>query len=569
IITPHNEAIRYEFERAFSKWHKQQFGQPVKIDWRNIGGTTEISRYLSSEYAAAARAWWRQKGQNWPDGGSEAVINDRFPLDKSPAGADEQNWQQQKALYEAFRAVDDPAQFTAKVDLFFGGGEFDHNNAYARGFTVPPWEAGAEPDGLFNETLDGQAGGQDGGQSVPLIPASMSGEVWRRPYLFGNAISTFGLVYNLDRLRDLGVKSAPTRWDDLADPVFFGQVGVADPTKSGSIAKAFEMIVHKKMHEAVAAAGYSDEQIDVNEKRIDELLKERGRAYRRGDVPDDLQAYQAHLERGWEDGMALLQAIGANARYFTDSASKVPIDVSMGDAAIGMAIDFYGRYQAQTSRGPGGEDRMIYATVVGGASMSCDPISLLRGARNRETAVRFIEFVLSEPGQRLWTYTPGSPGGPEKFALRRLPIRRDFYPSPNPTLHARYEAHRPHAADDLGDPSVDPYELAKQFTYYRRWTGDHFSVMRDLVKAMCLDSGEELREAWKRVMADPSPAGRAALSRLPTVELFSAATQQTEQIPLNWRTAPDIRRNVDQLQYMRRWTAAFRQQYREVASDAR
>ena len=60
IVSPHNEAIRYEFAQGFSKWHQAHFGTPVKIDWRNIGGTTEISRYLASEYAAATRAWKRQ-----------------------------------------------------------------------------------------------------------------------------------------------------------------------------------------------------------------------------------------------------------------------------------------------------------------------------------------------------------------------------------------------------------------------------------------------------------------------------------------------------------------------------
>ena len=58
IVTPHNEAIRYEFERGFSAWHQQKYGSPVKIDWRSIGGTTEIMRYLKSEFAADMKRWW-------------------------------------------------------------------------------------------------------------------------------------------------------------------------------------------------------------------------------------------------------------------------------------------------------------------------------------------------------------------------------------------------------------------------------------------------------------------------------------------------------------------------------
>ena len=49
IITPHNEAIRHEFGLAFSAWHARKYGTPVKVDWRAIGGATEIMRYLTSE----------------------------------------------------------------------------------------------------------------------------------------------------------------------------------------------------------------------------------------------------------------------------------------------------------------------------------------------------------------------------------------------------------------------------------------------------------------------------------------------------------------------------------------
>src|SRR5439155_26342034 len=181
-----------------------------------------------------------------------------------------------------------------------------------------------------------------------------------------------------------------------------------------------------------------DKQIADFEKQIDAYMKSKGPAYTRGDIPPSVPpAYQQAIERGWLEGIHLVQRIRPNARYFTDSATKVPIDVSTGHAAVGMAIDFYGRYQAQTSRGPGGEERMAYLTPEGGSSVSCDPISLLRGAgggadtaearqERRQIAIRFIEFVLSEDGQKLWTYKPGeraSAGGPEKYALLRLPIR--------------------------------------------------------------------------------------------------------------------------------------------------
>jgi iron(III) transport system substrate-binding protein len=537
IVSPHNEAIRYEFGRAFSRWHQQRHGQPVRIEWLSIGGTTEISRYLTSEYLAAMRAWWRGQGNPWPSGAGEALVDRRFNTQSPPDGVDEQRWRQLRDLWLAFRAVDDPRAVSCKIDLFFGGGEYDHNKAHGEGLTVAPWPSGEEPAGLF-ALADGTV----------LIPQRVSGETWRTPYLFGNVVSTFGICYNLDRLRDLRLEQPPRRWEDLTDPVYFGQIGVADPTKSGSIAKAFEMIIHQQCYEAVRAAGFTDAQMD----RYETVIRAAG-----GLTAEAPSEYQQAIERGWVNGLRLVQRIGANARYFTDSASKVPVDVSVGDAAVGLAIDFYGRYQAEIGRGPRGEERMAYVTPVGGSSVSCDPISLMRGAPNRELAVRFIEFVLGEDGQRLWTYRPGEPGGPEKFALRRLPIRRDFYPSDNPVIQPTHRRHLEHAADDLSDPAIDPYALAQTFTYRGRWTASHFSVHRDLIRAMCLDSATELKAAWQAIIAnggpDRHPEAMAVLGRLPT-----------RPEPVTWQAAPQIAKDHDRLDYMREWTAEFRRNYREA-----
>ena len=294
------------------------------------------------------------------------------------------------------------------------------------------------------------------------------------------------------------------------------------------------MIVQQKMREAATAAGFDVATIARFEGEIDAYAERLGRSYRRGEVPPEVPAaYQAALERGWVDGILLIQRIGANARYFTDSAGKVAIDVSMGDAAVGMAIDFYARYQAQVAGGPLGEERMVYVTPVGGTSVSCDPIGLLRGAPHREVALRFIEYVLGEDGQRLWTYLPGTPGGPERYALRRLPVRRDFYPSPVPAIEAAYERHRRYAADDLGDPSIDPYQVAQHFTYYPRWTARHFGVQREIIRAMALDSGEDLRAAWQTLrQTGRSSAGAMLMRELPTVTLTNRRTGKIEAVPL-------------------------------------
>jgi iron(III) transport system substrate-binding protein len=547
IISAHNEAIRNEFARAFSLWHEAEFGQPVKIDWRAIGGTSEIARYLTAEFVNSFRSWWRREGNEWVPGTAEAIVNRRFNPDRPPADMTPEQaarWQVHRDAYLAFRAVDDPAQFGGSIDLFFGGGEYDHSRAYHQGLTVPPWPAGEEPAGLFT-FADG----------TPRIPSRISGETWRTPTLFGNAVSTFGICYNIDRLADSGVTTPPSRWEDLTDPVYVRQVGMADPTKSGSVAKAFELMLHSRIRETVAAAGYSREQIDAYEAAI------AAADLPPGEMPESVPAaYQATIEQGFIDGLRMIQLIGANARYFTDSSSKVPIDVSMGNATAGIAIDFYGRYQAQNSITPDGIERMKYVTPLGGSGVSCDPVSLLRGAPHRELAVRFIEFVLSEEGQKLWTYQPGTPGGPEKYALRRVPIAREFYPSDDPAMQAVHEAHRANAADDLADPTINPYALAAEFTYYRRWTGSHFGILRDLVRAMCMDAAIELKDAWETIIdaggPEAQPEAMALLTRLPDVPE-----------PFTWRNALAV--PGDRIDYMRKWTLFFRQSYAEAEAAVR
>ncbi len=540
-ISPHNEAIRSEFAAAFSAWHRREYGIPVRIDWRSIGGTSEIMRYLESEYAAAFRAWATRNQLAWPGQLALAAFDERFSVETPPS--DEQarkHWQQQVALWKAFREHDDARVFGAGIDLFFGGGTYDHGIAAEKGFSVPPWSEGRRPEELFTAP-DGTI----------LIPEEVSGERWRSTHFIGTAISTFGICSNRDRLADLGIESPPRAWRDLADPRLFRQVGVADPTKSGSIAKAFEMIIQQECHLSVKETGFTPEDIATFEQRIAEANLPRGVM-----PPDVPQAYQDAIEEGWKNGLNLIRLIGANARYFTDAAGKVPIDVSKGDAAAGIVIDFFGRYQAEYSRDQDGNPRMTYFTPIGGSSVSADPISLLRGAPNRKMAVRFIEFVISPEGQKLWTYRPGTPGGPNRFALRRLPIRRDFYPAPdNPAIHATHLKHLEHSSDDLSDPAIDPYQLAETFTYHPRWTASHFGVHRNLIRAMAMDSGNELQRAWSTLRNIPDIS-----TSLP--EAFLALPDEPQ--PLTWSSALELHRTRNRLELMRLWTQFFRNAYRQT-----
>ncbi len=451
IVSPHNEAIRHEFARAFAAKRLREHGETVAIDWRTPGGTSEIAKFLASEYLAAFENHWKRTLRRpWNNEVATAFDNHSIelpadPADDSPA----------QAARRAFLSSD----VGIGIDLFFGGGAYDFIQQARAGRLVDCGILTARPEWFS---------GPD------AIPQMLGGEEYydKEGRWIGACLSAFGIVYNSDALQRLGIASLPSQWSDLADPRLFGQVALADPTKSGSVAKAFEMLIQQQMQEEVARRG-----------GLDSL---------------DAAALEEALAAGWDSAMRLILTIAANARYFTDSATKIPIDVSLGDAAAGMSIDFYGRFQSETTLRDSGRERMAYLTPEGGSSVGVDPIGLLRGANEPELARDFIEFVLSIEGQKLWNFQVGTPGGPQTYALRRLPIRRELY-------GPEWRAFR-------SDPGVDAYADAAKFSYHPEWTAPLFSVIRFIVRVACLDPHDELREAWQATIAAGLPA--EALDRL-------------------------------------------------------
>jgi len=50
LISPHWEGIRYEFERAFKASYQRETGRSVELDWLDVGGSSEVLRYIESEF---------------------------------------------------------------------------------------------------------------------------------------------------------------------------------------------------------------------------------------------------------------------------------------------------------------------------------------------------------------------------------------------------------------------------------------------------------------------------------------------------------------------------------------
>lgn len=397
VLTSHNEAIRYEMSAGFRRFLRQRGEPDARIDWRSPGSSSEISRYLSSEYRSAFQQYFLGKtGRPLSERGAQAFANGQ----QSTEGDDEPARARRLFL---------DSKVGIRIDLLFGGGSYDFVQHAAAGRLVDSGVIASHPE-LFGE----------GG-----IPQSVGGQPYwdKLGRWVGVCVSAFGVCYNREALAQLGMSRPPERWSDLTDPRLAGHVALADPSKAGSAGKAFEMIVQQAMGEAVAAAG--------------------------SPAPGSVEEAAA-LARGFDAGMRLIRRIGGNSRYFADQASKVTQDVQSGSAAVGTCIDFYGRFDNDR---PGPGQRLAFALPYGGGAMDSDPIALLRGAPSPELAREFIEFVLSPAGQGIWAYKRGVPGGPERYALRRTPILPAMFtpdkrelrsdPEDNPYLAARSFTYHP------------------------------------------------------------------------------------------------------------------------------
>ncbi len=493
IMTPHVESIRKEFEAGFLRWMKQNHQRSVVLDWRVPGGTSEISKVVTSEYRAAMEFYWSQQQQEkWQDSFGTVFSDAR---DTSNA---------RKAWLASNVGIG--------VDLFFGGGTPDFASMKKSGYIVPGDTA------MGTGILGVKAAHPEwfGGNAIPDKWAGEtytdSGFTW-----VGACLSSFGICYNLDFHQRRGYSDLPDQWKSLTNPRYENQIALADPGKSGTVVKMMESILQQAMQDAAR------------------------------DAPDDAAKKQAHAA-GWLKGMGIIQRIGANARYWTDSSTKIPLDVSEGEAAAGMCVDFYARNFIERLERANGQSRLGFILPEGGTTPSVDPIAMFRGAPNPELATRFIEFVLSMEGQRLWAFKTGSPGGPEGNALRRLPVRQDYF-TPENLTHA-------------SDPGILPYSAGKSLTYDPSLTGSSFIAIRLVIRAMCLDTHEELKAAWSALIQHNfPPQASAAFSNLTHINYSNVTGSISEKL--------NQRNNLVTSELSRSLAQQFRRQYQRTLELAR
>ncbi len=493
IITPHNEAIRQEYTRGFKEWYHARTGKTVAIDWRVIGGTSEIARFLEGEYVASFQNFWTNKlGKPW-----SAEVQAGFQSSTVSASS--------PPLVQEARAAFLGSEASSGIDVFFGGGAPDFSTQALAGRLVDAGLLKSHPDWFTDAVIPQHYTGQ---------------EYWdKEGRWYGSVLSSYGIIYNRDSMRRLGFTREPEQWADLIDPRLLGEVALCDPRKSGSIAQAFENVIQQQM-------------------------QQRWQALRAANPAGEPKALEAQAVReGWIKGLQMMQLIGANSRYFTDTSQKPPIDVAAGNCAAGMCIDFYGRQQAEAVQRRDNSQRLGYVSPPGGTAYSVDPIALLRGAPHREAAIAFMEYVLSPEGQKLWNFKPGTPGGPTRFALRRLPVRRDFY------AREDWKALR-------SDPEAEPFTEKDQLIYQDAWTGRLFKDMAVIISVMCQDTHSELVQAWRAIIAAPEPEKARALAALQDMSAVNY-----DRVAGEIHKALGSKNKVDGINMANELGAAFRRNY--------
>ena len=193
----------------------------------------------------------------------------------------------------------------------------------------------------------------------------------RDGYWVGTALEPYGLVFHPRRLQRLGV-AEPKDWEDLLNPKLKGEVAQCAPTRSSSSNATYEV-----------------------------MLSVHGE------------------ERGWD----WLRRLAANTGHFTARSRDVPTVVAKGEFAAGFAVPSYMAFEEKLA----GFDIKFVAPK--NAFVTPEPMAVLAGARNPKAARVFIEFLLTERGQRvfmergLFPITPkykvqGAPGSTAELAVQ-------------------------------------------------------------------------------------------------------------------------------------------------------
>jgi iron(III) transport system substrate-binding protein len=134
------------------------------------------------------------------------------------------------------------------------------------------------------------------------------------------------------------------------------------------------------------------------------------------------------LEKGWE----WAEKLGANTGIFTTRSVDVPSVVAKGEFGVGFGVPSYMAFENVLA---GYEVKFV---APKNSFVTCEPMGILKGSKNPKAAKAFVEFVLSERGQKvfmergLFSLFPGykvkgAPGSNAERAVVFMNGVRSFY----------------------------------------------------------------------------------------------------------------------------------------------
>jgi ABC-type Fe3+ transport system substrate-binding protein len=493
LISPHRDEIREEVGLAFPIWFRDRAEQ------RFAAARQATQNWLDAdtpEHQSAVAHAVQEVLEDWRD---DELVGLRHAL---------ADWQERPGPASGqtllVTLVDAQHQLPA-VELIWldiGGG-----TSQIAKYVAARFEASRQ-DGREGIDIDLLFGGgteiylrfaRDGYLQPVQMPASLLARI--RPDLngvplydrdgrwYGPILSSFGILCNREVLRRLG-EPEPVRWADLGRPGLQGWVTAGDPRLTGSIHLVYEIIL------------------------------------------------QGH---GWEEGFALLLRLGANAHGFIRDSGTLTRSVTSGETAAGGNLD------ANALSAVGHEpELMAFHLPADETIISPDAIAVLKGAPQKELARAFVEFTLSDAGQRLFLLRPGLAGGPRRYPLCRLSVVEELY--------------RRHPPEERSVGDANPFTLSTTIPYDSKLGTQRWDALNDLLGAVVVDAHPELTAAWRAVLRSPLSIEERALLE---AELFRPPCIEAELKEHARRIneeSPRVRTET-----VNRWGEEARQRYREVA----
>ncbi len=220
-----------------------------------------------------------------------------------------------ETLAQVRAQADDP-----QIDVWWGGTGDPHLIAAAEGLT--------QPSGIDTSQLLGWA------QKMSDISGGRT---------IGIHLGVLGVAYNPDRLAEKGL-TPPACWKDLADPIYAGEIMVADPNTSGT--------------------AYTELATFVQVFGEDEAFK-------------------------------LLAAIGKNVSQYTKTGSAPTKAVTRGDTAISIGFE-HDMVKFALAGFP-----LVIVSPCEGTGYEVGGLSIIAGTRHMEAAKKFVAFAISAKAQSL------------------------------------------------------------------------------------------------------------------------------------------------------------------------